>query len=1086
MPSFALPGSPDQTILEDAGPQTVLGFASGMSPGPTNESGQVLTFNITTNANSKFTTLPSINSTTGNLTYELAPNANGDILVTVRLMDNGSTDNGGVDTSAPQTFMIHVTPVNDVPLANDDSVTINEDTSIAIDVLGNDSDADGDPLEIFVNAPLHGTASVDDNGTPADFTDDFIDYAPVANYNGTDTFTYLINDNQGGSASATVAVTIDPVNDAPTAANGLLITAEDTPAGGTLTGADIDSGSLTYSVVSQATHGNVVITNAATGAYTYTPALNYNGPDSFTFKVNDGSLNSNTATVNVTVTAVDDATVALEGSVTTSEDTPVSSTLQATEVDGDTLVFSVVTQATNGNVVITNAATGAYTYTPDLNYNGPDSFTFKVNDGTSDSNTATVNITVTAVNDAPTATDGALTTAEDTPAGGTLTGADIDSGSLTYSVVSQATHGNVVITNAATGAYTYTPDLNYNGPDSFTFKVNDGSLDSNTATVTLTVTAVNDAPTATDGSLTTAEDTPSGGTLTAADVDSGSLTYSLVSQATHGTVVIINAATGAYTYTPDLNYNGPDSFTFKVNDGSLDSNTATVNITVTAVNDAPTATDGALTTAEDTPAGGTLTGADIDSGSLTYSVVSQATHGNVVITNAATGAYTYTPDLNYNGPDSFTFKVSDGSLDSNTATVNITVTAVNDAPVATDATFSLLENSVATTVVGTVAASDVDTGDTRTFAITSGNTGGTFTINPTTGQITVANNALLNFETNPVFNLVVTVTDAGTLTDTASVTVNLTNVDEPPVLALPSTTPIYVVKRGAVIIDSAAAVDDPETLSINFTGGTLTVQVTANSHASDRVEVIDQGSATNKIDLKGSRIYFNAVEIGSINTTGAGATALKITFTSAATETAVNALLKAISFRNTSTNPSNAQRTVTFTLKDNANAVIAAATQHVDVVNTITARTIQLSGTPLAYTSGATPAVIDSTATVSGGASPGFNGAKLSVLISSGINSNNRMGIANVGGITLVGKDVLFNGNKIGRASIFNNSLSVNFTGFDATPAAVQALLRAIAFSTVSANTSLADRVLTFKLTDITGVSSAAVTKTIHVAAATT
>src|SRR5439155_351553 len=141
-----------------------------------------------------------------------------------------------------------------------------------------------------------------------------------------------------------------------------------------------------------------------------------------------------------------------------------------------------------------------------------------------------------------------------------------------------------------------------NGPASFTFKANDGSLDSNTATVTITVTPVNDAPVAQDGSLTTAEDTPKTGTLVATDIDSASLTYSLVSTASaHGTVTITNVNTGAYSYAPAADYNGPASFTFKASDGSLDSNTATVTITVTPVNDAPVAQDGSLTTAEDTP-----------------------------------------------------------------------------------------------------------------------------------------------------------------------------------------------------------------------------------------------------------------------------------------------------------------------------------------------------------------------------------------------------------------------------------------------------------------------------------------------------
>src|SRR5439155_7394995 len=161
---------------------------------------------------------------------------------------------------------------------------------------------------------------------------------------------------------------------------------------------------------------------------------------------------------------------------------------------------------------------------------------------------------------------------------------------------------------------------------------------------------VNDVPVAQDGTLTTAEDTLATGTLIATDVENSTLTYSVVSQANaHGTVTITNVNTGAYSYSPAANYNGPASFTFKANDGTVDSNTATISITVTAVNDAPAAQNGTLTTAEDTPATGTLVATDIDGTSLTYSLVSTATadRGAATITNASAGSDCYPPDTNY-------------------------------------------------------------------------------------------------------------------------------------------------------------------------------------------------------------------------------------------------------------------------------------------------------------------------------------------------------------------------------------------------------------------------------------------------------
>src|SRR5205085_1632745 len=149
------------------------------------------------------------------------------------------------------------------------------------------------------------------------------------------------------------------------------------------------------------------------------------------------------------------------------------------------------------------------------------------------------------------------------------------------------------------------------------------------ATVAITVTAVNDAPVASNGTLTTAKNTTATGTLVATDVDAQALTYSIVTppNAAQGTVAITNTTTGAYTFTPALNFNGSTSFTFKANDGIVDSNTATVAITVTAVNDAPAASNGALSTAEDTAATGTLVATDVDSATLTYSIVAAPAAG---------------------------------------------------------------------------------------------------------------------------------------------------------------------------------------------------------------------------------------------------------------------------------------------------------------------------------------------------------------------------------------------------------------------------------------------------------------------------
>jgi hypothetical protein len=386
-----------------------------------------------------------------------------------------------------------------------------------------------------------------------------------------------------------------------------------------------------------------------------------------------------------------------------------------------------VTQPTHGTV--TNNSTDI-TYTPDLNYNGTDSFTYTVSDGNGGTDTATVTMTVNAVNDNPVANDDTASTDEDTAVNVDVLSndTDVDTGdTLTVDSVTQPTHGTV--TNNSTDI-TYTPDLNYNGTDSFTYTVSDGNGAYDTATVSMTVNAVNDNPVANDDTASTDEDTAVNVDVLSndTDVDTGdTLTVDSVTQPTHGTV--INNGTDI-TYTPDLNYNGTDSFTYTVSDGNGAYDTATVTMTVNAVNDNPVANDDTASTDEDTAVNVDVLSndSDVDTGdTLTVDSVTQPTHGTV--TNNGTDI-TYTPDLNYNGTDSFTYTVSDGNGGTDTATVTMTVNAVNDNPVANDDTASTDEDT-AVNIDVLSNDTDVDTGDTLTVDSVTQPTHGTVTNNGT-------------------------------------------------------------------------------------------------------------------------------------------------------------------------------------------------------------------------------------------------------------------------------------------------------------------------------------------------------------------
>ena len=470
--------------------------------------------------------------------------------------------------------------------------------------------------------------------------------------------------------------------------------------------------------------------------------------------------------VNFVYTADNQPPVANDQNVTTAEDTAKAITLTATDAEGSPLTYSIVASPAHGTL---SGTAPNITYTPALNWYGSDSFTFKANDGTIDSNTATVSITVTTVNDAPVANSQSVTTNEDSARAITLTATDIEGSPLTYSIVTQPTHGTL---SGTAPNVTYMPALNWNGSDSLTFKANDGSLNSNTATVSITITAVNDAPIANNQSVTTNEDTQKAITLTATDIEGSPLTYSVVDSPTHGT---LSGTAPNVTYTPAIDYYGSDSFTFKANDGSLNSNTATVSITITAVNDAPIANNQSVITNEDTAKAITLTAADIEGSPLTYSVVGSPTHGTL---SGTAPNLTYTPAIDYNGSDSFTFKANDGSLNSNTATVSITITAVNDAPVVTDIpNQTIAEGANFATIALDNYVSDVDNTDAEMTWTYSGNSQLGVSITNRIATITTPNPDWNGSET-----ITFTAKDPGLLSGIDSAVFTVTAVNDAPVV----------------------------------------------------------------------------------------------------------------------------------------------------------------------------------------------------------------------------------------------------------------------------------------------------------------
>jgi len=820
-------------------------------------------------------------SSTGTYVYTPNPDFNGTDTFEYEVCDNGTPqlcDNAVVT--------ITITPVNDAPVAVDDSGTTPEDTPLnGTTVLSNDTDVDtGDVLTATttpVTAPTNGTVTISPTGTYV--------YTPNADFNGTDSFEYEVCDN-GSPALCDIAVvniTITPANDTPVAVDDTNITTEDTPVSGDVSpnDSDIDGDPLTVNTTPTAAPTNGTVALNANGTYAYTPNPDFNGTDSFRYEICDNGSPAlcDEATVTITMTPVNDPPVANDDVGTTPEDTPFNGPTvlsNDTDVDtGDVLTATTTPIANPTNGTVTINPDGTYTYTPNMGFNGSDTFEYEVCDNSIPQlcDIATVTITIDDVNDQPTALDDTDTTPEDTPLNGIdllANDTDIDGNNLTITTtpVTSTTNGTLVIN--ANGTYTYTPNPEFNGTDTFEYEVCDDGVNPNmlcdTATVTITVTPVNDAPIATDDSGTTPEDTPLSGTTVLSndtDIDTGDVlaaTTTPVTAPTNGTVTI--SPTGTYVYTPNADFNGTDSFEYEVCDSGTPKlcDIAVVNITVTPVNDAPIAVDDTGTTPEDTPLSGTTVlsnDTDIDTGDVltaTTTPVTAPTNGTVTI--SSTGTYVYTPNADFNGADTFEYEVCDNGTPQlcDIAVVNITVTPGNDAPIATDDTGTTPED---TPLNGTTVLSndtDIDTGDVLTATTTpvTSPTNGTVTIS-STGTYVYTPNA--DFNGTDTFEYEVCDNDTPQLCDIAVVTITVTPVNDAPVATDDTgTTPEDTPLNGTTILSNDTDIDTGDVLTATTTpvtaptNGTVTISSTGtyvytpnadfNGTDSFEYEVCDNGT----------------------------------------------------------------------------------------------------------------------------------------------------------------------------------------------------------------------------------------------------
>ncbi|RDE49091.1 MAG: tandem-95 repeat protein, partial [Candidatus Accumulibacter meliphilus] len=455
------------------------------------------------------------------------------------------------------------------------------------------------------------------------------------------------------------------------------------------------------------------------------------------------------------------------------EDQIISGSVAANDSDADGPAYSAQLVTAPAHGTLTLAADGSFDFTPDADWNGSTSFSYQVLDGINTSAVATVKLSLAAVNDVPLAADDAFTLNEDellvvAAAGVVDNDTDIDSPTLTATVVAGPQHGSLTLNED--GSFSYKPTLNFNGSDSFSYRANDGQVDGNVAVVTLNVLPVNDRPLAEDDNVTTPGGTPIVLKLAAndSDVDGDSLSVSGVGTAQHGTVVL--NSDGSVTYTSFANYFGDDSFDYTVSDPSGAQDTATVTVSVSAVNGAPTGVADNFTGNEDQPITGNVldNDSDVDGQELSAILVSGPANGSLQL--EADGSFSYTPKRDFNGVDSFSYRANDGQFDSDVATVSLRVSPVNDPPkLAEIADVTLAEGQ--TLSLG-VAGSDIDAGDTLSYAFTLAPAGAS--IDPDSGAITWL--ATDGDSAGSSVDFGVSVSDADGETAKRSFTVNVLNV----------------------------------------------------------------------------------------------------------------------------------------------------------------------------------------------------------------------------------------------------------------------------------------------------------------------
>tara|TARA_B110000438_G_scaffold113508_1_gene111305 strand:+ start:111 stop:4205 length:4095 start_codon:yes stop_codon:yes gene_type:complete len=552
----------------------------------------------------------------------------------------------GPGGSNPKTVadMITVTSAAPTPTTATTQTT-QEEESITFTLSATDPNGQAVTFAIATQ-PSNGTASI---------SNDQLTYTPNENFYGIDSVEYTVSNGNYTSNSAVINITVTGTDDGnPTTNNVSVETDEDVAIVIDLDASEIDGDNYSFAIISQPTNGT--LGSISGNQVEYTPNQDWNGTDTFTFEATDDRFSRrNVATATITVNATNDAPQANDISVELDENRNSTHLLNENNdfIENEKAIISSIKISKNSitNTLEDHSFNKKTLEDNSLNNNSNNQF-----DGTKEGGSVNNRFKPVVI---------------------TLDATDVEGDALSYYLVASASNGT--IEGVSSNSVRYTPNQDFNGTDTFTYGANDGNLDSNVATVAITINAVNDAPVSDNVSTTMDEDIPLTGDLSnfISDIDGDNLTLIAVTNPANGSATFSGSE---LTYSPNEDYNGTDTFTYKVNDGELDSNTSTITITINPINDAPVAENITVSAYKNTAVEFDLVANDVDGDDIDWGFGALPSGGTLEWVDENNGTLRYTPNQDFTGTDTFEYYGGDPQVWSDVAIVTISVSNLAQPP----------------------------------------------------------------------------------------------------------------------------------------------------------------------------------------------------------------------------------------------------------------------------------------------------------------------------------------------------------------------------------------------------------------------